>query len=422
MTLPRSGAAHLCVALAGAVGPKDLCRLANTSDRRTALEWTPEALRDGDDAGADLVVRQAPCVPGVHVTGKPALHGLPGFIADSLPDSWGRLLLDRQLRKLGVEPAALSVVDRLAVVGDRGPGALTFRPDFPLSAESDERLDLDRLARDAEVVLAGETPELLEVLERAGGSAGGSRPKAWLAVDPAGRLRSGAGPLLPGETGWLVKFRAPEHDPEDIGPLEYAYAAMAAAAGLEVAEPRLFETARGRYFASRRFDRAGARRVHVLTAAGLLDVAAHEALAADYSDLLKLTRHVTRSEAEVREAYRHAVFNVLSHNRDDHLKQFAFRRAGGEWTRTPAYDLTFAPGPGGEHTLLVAGEGRHPTGAHLERVAQAAGLDARVARRVLAEVRAATARWTEFASAAGVGARSTDRVGEAIRRLAAACV
>ena len=111
---------------------------------------------------------------------------------------------------------------------------------------------------------------------------------------------------------------------------------MALAAGLDVAEPRLFETARGRYFASRRFDRVGARRVHVFTLAGLLDVAADEALAVDYADLLKVTRHITRSEVEVTEAFRHAVFNVLSHNRDDHLKQFGFQRVGGLWTRTPA--------------------------------------------------------------------------------------
>ena len=114
---------------------------------------------------------------------------------------------------------------------------------------------------------------------------------------------------------------------------------MARAAGLDVAEPRLFETPRGRYFGSRRFDRLDritGRRVHILSVAGFLDVAPEQAMAADYVDLLKLTRHVTRSAAEVDMASRHAVFNVLAHNRDDHLKQFAFRRVGGTWTRTRA--------------------------------------------------------------------------------------
>ena len=128
MRWPLGPGAHLRVAFAASEPPLDLCRLAPTPDRRTALEWSADALRVGDDAGANRVVRQAPLLAGVHVTGKSALHGLPGFLADSLPDSWGRLLLDRQLRKRGVDPATLSGLDRLAVVGRRGPGALDYGP------------------------------------------------------------------------------------------------------------------------------------------------------------------------------------------------------------------------------------------------------------------------------------------------------
>ena len=154
--------------------------------------------------------------------------------------------------------------------------------------------------------------------------------------------------------------------------------------------------------------------MHVLSAAGILNVAPEQAMAADYHDLLRLTRHVTRSEAEVVAAYRHAVFNVLAHNRDDHLRQFGFLRRGGAWRRSPAYDLTFSDGPGGEHTLLVAGEGRRPQPAHLLELAKQAGIRLRVERDVVDRVRGATARWSEFAEAAGVSTSSRKHVADAL--------
>ncbi len=417
MNLPLQRGARLRILLHEAQNAASvLCGIARTPGSLTALEWTERSLATGEDAGANLAVRQAPLAPGVHVVGKRSLDGLPGFLADSLPDSWGRQLVDRQCRRLGLAPAALSGLDRLAIVGRRGTGALLFEPEAPLSDEAEPSLDLDSLARDSTLMLRGGDPELLTTLERAGGSAGGSRPKAWIAEDRAGRLRSGAQSLRDDETGWLVKFRAPGHDPQDIAALEYAYARMAQAAGIRVAQPRLLETSAGRYFASQRFDREGPQRLHVLTAAGLLDVAPHQAMAADYADLLKLTRYVTRSEEQVLQAYRHAVFNVLCHNRDDHLKQFAFLRKDGVWRRSPAYDLTYSPGPGGEHTLLVAGEGADPGREDLRRLAELAGLKHTPARRALEEVFEAVRSWSEHAAEADVGADSRARVGEAIRR------
>jgi serine/threonine-protein kinase HipA len=397
--------------------PLELCALARAEHSNTALEWTQAALGRGDDGGANVVVRQAPFTPGVHRVGKPSLDGLPGFLADSLPDSWGRLLIDRQLRAAGVLPNTLSGFDRLAIVGHRGPGALVFEPEIPLSKVQHDKIDLDSLAQSAEVLLKGRDPELLDCLAQAGGSAGGSRPKAWIAEGSDGVLRSGARLLNNGETGWLVKFRAPAHDPEDIGVLEFAYAQMAIAAGLEVAKPRLFEAPKGCYFGSQRFDRHGSRRVHVLTAAALLNVPPEQAMAADYVDLLKLTRFVTRSEAEVVEAFRLAAFNVLAHNRDDHLKQFAFRRIDGVWRRTPAYDLVFNEGPRGEHTLLVAGEGRRPKAQHLEQLADLAGVKPKVAHGVIDQVRHAVSGWPSLAREAGLSAKTANHVAAHLAQL-----
>lgn len=409
------GRGRLRVALADRAEPLSLCAIAGAEPRGTALEWTAGSLDAREDAGANLVIRQAPHLAGVHRVGVPALGDVPGFIADSLPDAWGRLLVDRRVRQDGIDPRTLSSLDRLAIVGDRGPGALTYEPALGGAATEGQPLDLDALSDAAGLVLAGEDPELLVRLERAGGSAGGTRPKVWVAESPDGQLRSGARPLHTDEIGWLVKFRAPRADPEDIGRIEYAYALMAREAGLRVAEPRLFETSRGAYFGSRRFDRDGPSRVHVLTAAAFLNVSHESAVAFDYTDLIKLTRHITRSELEAQEAFRHAVFNVLAHNRDDHLKQFAFRREERSWTRTPAYDLTMSDGPGGEHTMLVGGEGRRPGREALLRVAEAAGLDERVARQIIAEVRDAIGDWRRVASHAGVGVESQRVIAERLR-------
>lgn len=422
-TLPLPAGARLRVERADDA-PLALCTLSALQGQRgvVALEWTEAARAAEDDAGANLVVRQAPFTRGVHRVGRPDLDGLPGFLADSMPDAWGRLLVDRQLRQAGLQPASLRGIDRLAIVGARGPGALTYAPEVPLGDDDagGEHFDLDRLARGAALVLEGEAPDVLDALQRAGGSAGGSRPKVWAALSEAGTLRSGAHGLRAGECGWLIKFRAPKSDPEDVGQLEYAYALMARAAGIDIAEPRLFVSTSGaRYFGSRRFDREGPRRIHVRTVAGFLNVAPEVATAQDYADLLAIVAHVTRSDADVMAMFRVAAFNVLAHNRDDHLKQFAFRWRDGRWRLAPAYDLTFSAGPGGEHTLLVAGEGRAPGVAHLRELAERRRLKTRAVNRILDDVRAAIAEWPTHAANAGVSEASTAQVRTTLAELAA---
>lgn len=390
--------------------------------RASALEWTPAALAGGDDAGANLVVRQAPFLPGVHRIGRAELGGLPGFLADSLPDAWGRLLVDRALRARGFDPRRLRGFDRLAFQGDRGPGALCFQPAIEPGGEASQFAvsDLDELAREASTLLKGQTPTLLDELARLGGSAGGSRPKVWLAENATGTWRSGVGELKPDELGWLVKFRAPQHDPPDIAAIEYAYAAMAQASGLSVPQARLISGRKNQYFASLRYDRAGSARIHTLSVAGLLNIDPAASVAFDYADLLNLTRQITRDETAVVEAYRHAAFNVLTHNRDDHLRQFGFLRLDGRWRRTPAYDLTFSDGPGREHSILVAGEGRTPGRETLVRLAVLGGVAPRVALRVVEQVRAAVAEWPGHAATAGVGRTSMTRVSSAIKQCLAA--
>lgn len=326
-------------------------------------------------------------------------HGLHGILADSLPDAWGEELLRRRCRREGVDPNALSALDRLAIVGHRGMGALAYRPAVP--DDGSEKIDVDALASAATDVLEGGESDLLPELERLGGSSGGARPKILIALDAAGNARAGDDDIPDGYDGWLVKFRS-SHDVRDIGPLETAYAAMARSGGIDVPDHRLIPSSSGNigYFASKRFDRApGGVRRHVVSVAGVLDVD-WTVPQIDYETVLRLVRRVTRSQAYVEEMLRRMIFNIVAHNRDDHAKQhaFIFDRARG-WTLAPAYDLSFSSGPNGEHYLAVAGEARDVSGNAIRTIAESHGANRKRLAEITSDVLDAVERFGEFASA-----------------------
>ncbi|HWO19150.1 MAG TPA: type II toxin-antitoxin system HipA family toxin [Kofleriaceae bacterium] len=351
---------------------------------------------------------ELPLRPGV-VVGQPArLDGLMGLFDDSLPDGWGRLLIDRRAAELGLSGSSLTPLDRLALVGARSMGALIYEPELAL--EDPTVVKLSELAKEVELVLMGGSGGAdLERLIAIGGSPKGARPKALVQLAPSGDVHFGARDIQPGFTAWLVKFRAPEDDPH-VASLEHAYFLMAKAAGLEVPRTQVLgKTKRSAgYFAIERFDRDGAVRIHSHTLGGLLQLP-HGYAALDYGDLLKITRRLTRNEAAVAEMFRRACFNVLAHNRDDHSRNFAFlMNERGGWRPSPAYDLTFAEGPGGEHTLLVAGEGANPGTEHLLTLAGRAELTH--GAKIVDEVRAAVSRFREHADEAGVPAKLQQRI------------
>jgi serine/threonine-protein kinase HipA len=360
----------------------------------------------------ELSPLQLPLRPGV-VAGKPdVLDGLMGVFDDSLPDGWGRLLIDRRAAELGVSGGSLTPLDRLTLVGARSMGALIYEPEIAL--DEPELVKLAELAKQTELVMEGAGAGAdLERLIAVGGSPKGARPKVLVQLAPNGDVISGARSIRPGFTAWLVKFPAPEDDPHSAA-LEHAYFLMAKAAGIEVPRTQLLgKTRRSRgYFAIERFDRDGTTRIHTHTLGGLLHLP-HGYPALDYSDLLKVTRKLTRNEAAVAEMFRRACFNVFAHNRDDHSRNFAFLMSErGAWRPSPAYDLTFAAGPGGEHTMLVAGEGREPGAAHLLSLARAAEL--KRPQQIVDEVRTAVRRFPTFAERAGVPARLSRSVARAL--------
>ncbi|MDX2277374.1 MAG: type II toxin-antitoxin system HipA family toxin [Hyphomonadaceae bacterium] len=381
------------------------------------LEWSREVI--AKKLSVDPLPRY-PLQPGLQAARTRDFDGLHGFLADSLPEGWGHLVMRKRLRELGHDIDALTPMERLALVGDNGRGALVFSPATTPDAGLSEGLDLDALAEDAAELLTGEDGKLADVLAKAAGGSGGARPKVHVGFGPKGEISVGDSELPADHAAWIVKFKAKE-DPDDIGPLEEAYACMAEAAGLKLAEHRLIPAKQGHaYFATRRFDRPSpGARVHMVSLAGAVE-APMTAGSLSYDQFLRATHAITRDAEDVARAFRHMVFNVLSHNRDDHARQHAYLMdENGVWSLSPAYDLTYAAGPGGEHYLDVEGEGRKVTHKHVETLGAKHGLDAKAVKAMVDEVSTAVGDWRTFASAAGVTALTTKLVADAHERVRA---
>ncbi|VAW49481.1 HIPA PROTEIN [hydrothermal vent metagenome] len=337
-------------------------------------------------------------------------EGLPGVFNDSLPDGWGRLLLDRFLRSKNILREDISPLDRLAQVGFTGIGALVYEPNHNIEA-TNEAINLNTLFTHTQEVLAGEAENVLQELLALNGSSTGARPKALIGIDKARKnIIHGKQTLPDGFQYWLVKF-ANSMDGRDSGAIEYVYSIMAKEAGITMTETHLFLSEHGAgYFATQRFDRNEEQRFHAHTACGLLH-SDFRTPSMDYEDLLALTQALTRDMREVEKMFRLAVFNVFSHNRDDHSKNFTFlMNQNGEWIASPAYDLTFSTGPNGEQSTTVMGEGKNPSLVHLIKL----GVDAKISRikidKIIEQTRHALSQWTVLAKKYGVHQENIDLI------------
>lgn len=301
---------------------------------------------------------------------------LPGLVGDALPDGWGLILMDRWFARNGIDTARVSPLDRLGFLGERAMGALSFVPheDSPLS---DQTVALQELAAGAQEILADHQTQTLRQLVFMGGSPQGARPKVLVYRDPAHEVMSTV--PMPGSAPWLVKFQARgEH--KEVCAIEHLYAALATDCGLDMPQTDYIDLDAGlAAFCIRRFDIEAGMRVPVHTVSGLLHQDFRQ-LGLDYTNFLRAVRFMTRDVVEVRKAFARAVFNVLFNNRDDHGKNFSFRLdRQRQWKLAPCYDLSFNPGPGGQHTMAIMGHGHDITRAQLLALAKSADLDARAA-------------------------------------------
>jgi serine/threonine-protein kinase HipA len=378
-------------------------------DRQVLFEYDASFIA----SGIEISPIKLPLRLGVAIADTKIFDGLFGVFNDSLPDGWGRLLLDRAVEKHGIDRGQLNPLDRLAYVGRHGMGALSYEPELGSDITDDAPLVLDRLAEESAAVLAGANEEVFEELLRLNGSSSGARPKivAQASADKK-KIIHGQQELQPGFAHWIIKFPSSQ-DARDVGAIEYAYSLMAKDSGVEMSETHLFCTKRNKYFGTKRFDREGDARIHMHSLGGLMH-ADHRSPSVDYEMVLRVTLALTRNIKDAEKAYALACFNVLAHNRDDHVKNFSFLlNARNQWIFAPAYDLVFSYGPGGEQSMLVMGEGRDPGTAQLEVLGKQHGL--KNAPEILAKVKKAVANWTRYAEQADVSLKSTKEIASKIK-------
>ncbi|MFT5129617.1 MAG: serine/threonine-protein kinase HipA [Rhodothermales bacterium] len=403
----------------------DSCIGAVTWDREQELgsfEYDRGFLR----SAIQLAPLMMPLAPGSYrfpTLARESFFGLPGMLADCLPDKFGNLLIDQWLSKQGRDRASFSPVERLCYMGVRGMGALEFVPALRRGHEASAELQIERLVELANAALArqdGIVAEGVDDILRVGASAGGARAKAIVAWNPlTGEFRSGQTRPPPGFEQWLLKFDGVHGnadkelaDPMGFGLIEYAYYEMAVAAGIEMSKCRILSEGERQHFMTRRFDRvADGGKLYMQSFCALGHYDFNQAGAYSYEQALDLTVRLGLGKDQQRQLFRRMVFNVLARNQDDHTKNIAFLMdKQGRWRLSPAYDVTYSYNPTGpwtsRHQMSV--NGKRDDFSHEDLMAVGRrfrlGTGPSVAG-IIAEVAAALTRWPRFAKSAGVASR-----------------
>ncbi|MEE8836193.1 MAG: type II toxin-antitoxin system HipA family toxin [Eubacteriales bacterium] len=349
---------------------KHVGTLQQTAEKVCAFQYSSEWLLHG----FSISPFSLPLEPRVFLASAEPFQGLFGVFDDSLPDGWGRMLMDRMLRKNGLTPSSVSPLTRLSIIGATGKGALEYIPDQ--SSNNEESIqDMDNLCRACQDIYDARSDASLDQIYQAGGSSGGARPKVyWKAKDG---------------TEWLVKFPCSSDSIRESGETEYRYMRCAEKCGIRIPEINLLDSSLcSGYFASKRFDRNGNEKVHMISAAGLLECS-FRLPCLDYEGLIRLTGILTHQNAEdLEQIYRVMCFNFAVHNTDDHARNFSFLyKEDTGWELAPAYDLTYANAYGEEHMTALFGEGAHPDDKAYLKAAKLAGINKTQAVSILNDIK-----------------------------------
>ena len=369
-----------------------------------------------------------------------AFHGLPGLLADSLPDKFGNALIDAWLATQGREPESFNAIERLCYTGARGMGALEFLPAIGPRSRRASEIQVDKLVELASEVLAHRNnlqrsfaaesrKQALADILRVGTSAGGARAKAVIAWNPAtNEVRSGQVPAGAGFEYWLLKFDGVKgnrdkerEDPQGYGAIEYAYSKMAQDCGIEMSECQLFEEDGRRHFMTRRFDRlGGGEKLHMQSLSALAHFDFNMAGAYSYEQALMTIRRLGLPMQAIEQQFRRMVFNVVARNQDDHVKNIAFLMdKAGNWSLAPAFDMTYSFNPSGawtaSHQMTLNGKRDDFTLDDFKACAKAASMKRGRAEAILKEVRETVSRWRDYADDVGVNPVQRDQIQGALR-------
>jgi serine/threonine-protein kinase HipA len=404
-----------------------------------AFQYDPEFARSEIEV-SPLVTPLSDRVYEFPTLPKNTFHGLPGLLADSLPDKFGNALIDAWLAAQGRTAVSFSAVERLCYTGSRGMGALEFAPAQGPQPRAANKIEIDALVRLASEVLtnrhqlqghfhqAGKARALHDILQ-VGTSAGGARAKAVIAWNAAtNEVRSGQTAAGDGFDYWLLKFDGVSgnkdkelDDPTGYGAIEFAYYLMAKAAGITMSECRLLEEHGRRHFMTRRFDRlANGEKLHMQSLGALAHFDFNQAGAYAYEQALLTIRQLNLPMASIEEQFRRMAFNIVARNQDDHVKNIAFlMNKRGQWSLAPAYDMTYSYNIAGAwtatHQMTMNGKRDDFTMADFEACAKSALMKRGRARAIVESVQTAVHQWSEFAETAKLSEAWRDAIAQTHR-------
>lgn len=416
----------------GAVSLEEGARIA-------AFQYDPAFLGSGIELSPMLMplspqIYQFPALPTV------SFHGLPGLLADSLPDRFGNALIDAWLATQGRQPESFNAIERLCYIGERGMGALEFAPAKGPPLRKSAKVQIDELVKLASEVLThraslqvsfapGQRHDGLQEMLRVGTSAGGARAKAIIAWNrETNEVRSGQVKAPAGFDYWILKFDGVSankdkelEDPKGYTVIEYAYALMAADASIEMSESRLLEEGGRRHFMTRRFDRlSDGGKLHMQSLAALGHYDFNSAGAGSYEQAFDVIKRLGLPMHAREQQFRRMIFNVVARNQDDHVKNIAFLMdKAGHWSLSPAFDVTYAYNPAGQwtsrHQMSINGKTDAFTKEDFKAVAQVAGLKRGRSEAILAEVTEIVKQWPRYAQIADVPGPLREDIARSLR-------
>jgi serine/threonine-protein kinase HipA len=405
------------------------------------FQYVPEFVASGIEVAPLMMpLRDAPYeFPALP---REAFKGLPGLLADSLPDKYGNALIDAWLARQGRTPESFNPVERLCYTGVRGMGALEFKPAIFGQANQGNQLEVAELVNLANNILddrksftghlsGGNDARAIEDIFRVGTSAGGARAKAILAWNEnTGEFRSGQVPHDKGFTYWLMKFDGIHNnrdkelaDPQGYGLTEYAYYLMATDAGIDMADCRLHHEGGRAHFMTKRFDRTDVgEKLHMQTLCAMMHYDFNQPDAYSYEQALQTIRRIDMPTTDVEQQFRRAAFNVIARNHDDHVKNIAYlMNKSGEWRLSPAFDVAYSYNPAGawtsRHQMSINGKRDGLLADDLLALGKSAAIKPARARDIIDDVDRSVRSWKQFAESAGVDARTADRIAAAHRML-----
>lgn len=407
------------------------------------FEFAPAFLKTGlDISPLRMGIRDAAAGRGIYTfrgrSADPALDtfkGLPGLLADCLPDKFGNAVIDAWLARQGRDSASFNPVERLCYTGSRGMGALEFQPALNPRADEAVPVEISHLVELAQAITSSrgsldvsfsdnedENSDALREILRVGASAGGARAKAVIAMNESGHILSGQTTAPPGYDHWLLKFDGVSDlelgKPQEFGRIEYAYHLMAKQCDIDMAECQLLEEGGRAHFITRRFDRVGGKKLHMQSLCGLAHYDYNQAGAYGYEQAFEVMRRLRLSKSEAAQQFRRMVFNVVARNQDDHTKNMAFLMdRSGQWTLSPAFDVTYAHEPQGawtnKHQMTINGKREGFTFRDLAQVAESINLSG--AKEIVEHVVEGIRLWPTFAQAAGVSKARMEQIQKAFR-------